>query len=62
VVEDLGFLEIGQSAPFEILSDYQISFLGETNLSTILAGVVGVIILMGVLTLFGRNLRKPRKS
>jgi len=58
VAENLGFLESGQSSPFEILPDYTISFLGETALSTILAGVVGALVLLGLLVLIGRNLRR----
>jgi cobalt/nickel transport system permease protein len=62
VAEDLGFLESGQSAPFEILPDYTIPFLGETGLSTIAAGLVGAVLLLGFLILLGRNLRKPKES
>ena len=58
VAENLGFLGIGQEAPYQILPDYTIPFLGETALSTILAGVVGAAFLMGLLILLGRNLRK----
>ena len=58
VAENLGFLGIGRDAPYQILPDYTIPFLGETALSTILAGVVGAAILLGLLILLGRNLRK----
>ncbi|MBM3143677.1 MAG: cobalamin biosynthesis protein CbiM [Chloroflexi bacterium] len=58
VAENLGFLEIGQSAPCEILPDYTIPFLGETHLSTIIAGMVGALVLLGLLILLGRSLRK----
>lgn len=58
VAENLGFLGIGQDAPYQILPDYTIPFLGETALSTILAGVVGAAVLMGLLILVGRNLRR----
>ncbi len=58
VAENLGFLGIGQDAPYQILPDYTIPFLGETALSTILAGVVGAGILMGLLILVGRNLQR----
>ena len=62
IAEDIGFLERGMDAPYEILPDYTIPFLGETGLSTILAGVVGALILMGILILVGRSLRKPEKA
>ncbi|HDD54810.1 MAG TPA: cobalamin biosynthesis protein CbiM [Chloroflexi bacterium] len=58
VAENLGFLGSGQDAPYQILPDYTIPFLGETAVSTILAGVVGAVILMGLLILVGRNLRR----
>jgi cobalt/nickel transport system permease protein len=58
VAEDLGFLAAGQTSPFEILPDYTIPLLGETAISTVFAGIVGVLVLLGVLILVGRNLRK----
>jgi cobalt/nickel transport system permease protein len=58
VAEDLGFLAAGQTSAFEILPDYTIPFLGETALSAVFAGIVGVLVLLGVLILVGRNLRK----
>lgn len=58
VAENLGFLEMGQSAPFEILPNYTIPFLGETPLSTIFAGVAGALVLLGLVILVGRNLRE----
>ena len=62
VAEDLGFLETSQSAPFEILPDYTLPFLGETDISTIVAGIVGAVFLLGLILLLGRNLRKPQES
>jgi len=61
VAEDLGFLATTVSAPFQILPDYSIPFLGETAISTILAGIVGVIVVLGLLILMGRNLYKPKE-
>jgi cobalt/nickel transport system permease protein len=61
VAENLGFLGIGQDASYQILPDYTIPFLGETALSTIMAGVVGAAILMGLLILVGRNLQRRPK-
>jgi cobalt/nickel transport system permease protein len=58
VAEDMGFLRLGQSAPYEILPDYTIPFLGETALSTIVAGAVGALVVMGLVILLGRSLRK----
>ena len=58
VAEDLGFLNTAQSAPFEVLPDYTVPFLGETSLSTIVAGLVGVIVLLVLVFIAGRSLQK----
>jgi cobalt/nickel transport system permease protein len=58
VAEDMGFLELGQSASYEILPDYTIPFLGETALSTVVAGVVGALVLLGLMIVIGQTLRK----
>ena len=60
VAEDLGFLASGMDAPYQILPDYSIPFLGETPISTILAGFVGAGVLVGLLILIGRNLRREK--
>ncbi len=59
VAEDMGFLELGQSAPYQILPDYTVPFLGETALSTIVAGAVGALVVLGLMIVIGRSLRKP---
>ncbi|HSQ40576.1 MAG TPA: energy-coupling factor ABC transporter permease [Anaerolineales bacterium] len=58
VAENVGFLDLGQSAPYEILPDYTIPFLGETALSTIVAGAVGALVLLGLMIVIGQGLRK----
>jgi cobalt/nickel transport system permease protein len=58
VAEDMGFLELGQSAPYEVLPDYTIPFLGETALSTIVAGAVGALVVLGLMVVIGQSLRK----
>lgn len=58
VAIDMGFIDAGQSAPYEIIPDYTVPFLGETPLSTILAGVVGVLIVLGIAIVTGRSLQK----
>jgi len=62
VAEDIGFLDLGIDAPYQILPDYTIPFLGETGLSTVLAGVVGALVVFGILFLIGRNLRKSKHT
>jgi cobalt/nickel transport system permease protein len=58
VAEDLGFLGHGLGAPYAILPGYTIPFLGETGLSTIIAGVIGVLIVAVVAIGIGRALRR----
>jgi cobalt/nickel transport system permease protein len=62
VAINMGFIDAGQSAPYEIIPDYTIPFLGETALSTITAGAVGALVLIGLLYVVGRGLRQKRSS
>jgi len=62
VAENIGFLESGVSAPYNILPDYTIPLLGETGLSTILAGIVGSFVLIGLLILVGRGLLANKRT
>jgi cobalt/nickel transport system permease protein len=48
VAEDTGFLQAAQSAPYEIIPDYQVPAVQEQALSTIAAGVIGVLLVAGV--------------
>lgn len=57
VAEDLGFISAGQDAPYSIIPDYTVPFLGETALSTILAGVVGIIVVAVIMVLIGRGMK-----
>jgi cobalt/nickel transport system permease protein len=57
VAEDLGFLQRGADAPYTILPDYTLPFLGETSPSTILAGVIGAAVVAGVAILLVRAIR-----
>ena len=59
VAEDLGFLDAGQAAPFVIIPDYTLPFLGETPLSTIVAGLIGVLVVLGIVFMLARALRAP---
>lgn len=44
-------------APYQLLPDYTLPFLGETSLSTILAGMVGVLITFGIVYALARLIR-----
>jgi cobalt/nickel transport system permease protein len=56
----MGFIDLGQSAPYEIIPDYTLPFLGETPLSTIVAGLIGVLVVAVVIVLVARALGSRR--
>ncbi|HSL42859.1 MAG TPA: energy-coupling factor ABC transporter permease [Anaerolineales bacterium] len=57
VAGDLGFLSKGASAPFQFIPDYTLPFLGETQLSTILAGMIGLAVVGAIIVLLGQGLK-----
>ncbi|GIV98766.1 energy-coupling factor ABC transporter permease [Roseiflexus sp.] len=57
VAEDMGFIDLGQSAPYEIIPDYTVPFLGETPLSTIVAGIIGALVVTVVVVLIAQAVR-----
>ncbi|MBL8099184.1 MAG: PDGLE domain-containing protein [Anaerolineales bacterium] len=57
VAIDMGFIDAGQDAPYSIIPDYTLPFLGETALSTILAGIVGIVVVAVIMVLVGRGLK-----
>ena len=61
VAEDLGFLDLGQGPAFELLPDYTIPGL-DGAVSTILAGAVGVGIVVVILLLLGRVAARRRSA
>lgn len=58
VAEDLGFLDRGLDAPYQIFPNYTVPFLGETALSTVVAGIVGALVVLGIIILLGGLLKK----
>jgi cobalt/nickel transport system permease protein len=58
VAEDMGFLHLGQAASYKILPGYTIPFLGQTALSTIVAGAVGALVVLGIVIVVGQSLRR----
>jgi cobalt/nickel transport system permease protein len=62
VAINMGFIETGQAAPFEIIPDYTVSFLGETAISTIVAGAIGVIVVLAIAFITGRSLQTKKPN
>jgi len=48
VAEDKGFIDTAKDAPYELIADYVFPSVENEELATILAGVVGVLIVAGV--------------
>jgi cobalt/nickel transport system permease protein len=62
VAIDLGFISTGQDAPYQILPDYTLPLLGETSASTILAGILGLILVTTVIITLGRGMKKENST
>jgi len=60
VAEDRGFLVRAQDAVYEILPDYSIPGIEDPFLTTVLAGLIGVVVLFGLMVLLGRLLARRR--
>lgn len=60
VAADHGFLGSARDALYSIIPDYTIPGIGG-NLSTILAGLIGVAIVFVLMVLLGRFLSRPRE-
>lgn len=58
VATDIGLLNGSQpAAPFSLIPDYTLPFLGQTAFSTIAAGIIGVIVVGVIVFLIGRGLK-----
>jgi cobalt/nickel transport system permease protein len=57
-----GFAESAQDAPYSLLPNYTLPFAGETPISTILAGLVGVIVVAVVLMSVVKGLKAENKK
>lgn len=57
VAINMGFVETGQPAPYQIIPDYTIPFLGAAPISTIVAGAIGVVVVLAIVVITGRSLQ-----
>ncbi len=48
VAEDKGFIGLSGEPPFQVIADYVFPGIGNEVLATILAGIIGTLILFGV--------------
>jgi cobalt/nickel transport system permease protein len=58
VAEDLGFLERGLDPAYTILPDYTIPLLGDSVVGTIVAGLLGALVVAGLAFALARLLRR----
>ena len=58
VAEDLGFIGLDAGTHYEILPGYTIPFLGDTPVSTIIAGAIGALIVAAIAAGVGYLLRR----
>lgn len=59
VAEDLGFIDRAADPPFAVVPDYSVPGL-DGAASTIIAGLIGVVIVFGLMMLLGRALARRR--
>jgi cobalt/nickel transport system permease protein len=62
VAEQQGFIDAAQEAPYQILPDYTVPGLGETAVSTILAGIIGAVIVLLITAGVTRALRQSGRA
>lgn len=48
VAEDKGFLDRGQDSPYEIIPDYAFPGIANEKVATIVAGLVGTLLMFGL--------------
>ena len=61
VAGDHGFLQSARDALYSIIPDYTVPVV-DGNLSTILAGLIGIVIVFGLMVLVGRLLARRRSQ
>jgi hypothetical protein len=61
VAGDHGFLQSARDALYSIIPDYTVPGV-DGNLSTILAGLIGIVIVFGLMVLVGRLLARRRSQ
>ncbi len=57
VAINMGFIDADLDASYQVIPDYTLPFLGETALSTIVAGVIGIFVVGAIVVLIGRGMK-----
>lgn len=62
VAKDKGFIESALEAPFQLIADYLFPGIENEGLATILAGIIGTLVLFGVVYSMARLLKRGRRE
>ncbi len=62
VAEDKGFIETALEAPYQLIADYVFPGIGSEALATIIAGIIGTLVLFGVAYGIARLLTLRRRE
>ena len=62
VAEDEGFLGLAQDVPFSLISNYIFPGIENEAVATILAGLIGTLILFGMVYSLARLLKSGKKT
>ena len=60
--EDKGFLKEGSEAPYQIIADYVFPGIENEALATMLAGIIGTLLIFGVVYGLALLVRRRRKA
>ena len=62
VAEDKGFIEDARDAPYAVIPDYVFPGIGNEDVATILAGIVGTLVVFGLAYGLGALLRRRQAT
>jgi len=62
VAEDKGFIEEAAEAPYELIADYLFPGVENETVATILAGIIGTLVLFGLAYGVARLLRRKQET
>jgi hypothetical protein len=62
VAADVGFADQASDAPTGLLAGYEIPALAGSDISTILAGILGIVVLFLAMVLLGRVLARRNRA
>ncbi len=62
VAENKGFIYLARQAPFQVIADYVFPGIQNEALATILAGLIGTLVLFGVVYALSRLIVLGRKT